>query len=43
MQDYFAGKVSETDALETFRKVALSRYEELLDTPGDEEDEQTEE
>ena len=27
------------DALETFRKVALSRYEELLDTAGDEEEE----
>ena len=40
MQDYFAGKVSEIDALETFRKVALSRYEELLDIAGDEEEEQ---
>lgn len=39
MQDYFDGKVSEIDALETFRKVALSRYEELLDTAGDEEEE----
>ena len=40
MQDYFAGKVSEIDALETFRKVALGRYEELLDSAGDEEEEQ---
>ena len=40
MQDYFAGRVSEIDALETFRKVALSRYEELLDIAGDEEEEQ---
>ena len=37
MQDYFTGKVSEIDALETFRKVALSRYEELEDASGDEE------
>ena len=37
MQDYFDGKVSETDALETFRKVALSRYEELEDVSGDED------
>ena len=40
MQDYFAGRVSEIDALETFRKVVLSRYEELLDIAGDEEEEQ---
>ena len=40
MQDYFDGKVSEIDALETFRKVALSRYEELLDSAGDEKEEQ---
>ena len=40
MQDYFDGKVSEIDALETFRKVALSRYEELMDSVGDEEEEQ---
>ena len=40
MQDYFVGRVSEIDALETFRKVALSRYEELLDIAGDEEEEQ---
>ena len=37
MQDYFDGKVSEIDALETFRKVALSRYEELEDLSGEEE------
>ncbi|MBQ8054752.1 MAG: carbohydrate ABC transporter substrate-binding protein [Lachnospiraceae bacterium] len=42
MQDYFDGKVSETDALETFRKVALSRYEELEDVSGDEEGEEEE-
>ena len=40
MQDYFDGKVSEIDALETFRKVALSRYEGLLDSAGDEKEEQ---
>lgn len=40
MQDYFAGRVSGIDALETFRKVALSRYEELLDIAGDEKEEQ---
>ena len=40
MQDYFAGRVSEIDALETFRKVALSRYEELLDIAGDNEEEE---
>ena len=39
MQDYFAGRVSETDALETFRKVALSRYEELLDSAEEEDEE----
>lgn len=38
MQDYFTGTVSEIDAMETFRKVALSRYEELEDRAGDEED-----
>ena len=38
MQDYFAGRVSEIDALETFRKVALSRYEELQDIAEDEEE-----
>ena len=37
MQDYFDGRVSEIDALETFRKVALSRYEELEDQSGEEE------
>lgn len=38
MQDYFAGRVSEIDALETFRKVALSRYEELQDIAEDDEE-----
>lgn len=42
MQDYFTGKVSEIDALEIFRKTALSRYEELEDRAGDEEDAQEE-
>ena len=41
MKDYFEGRVSEVDALETFRKVALSRYEELEDRSG--EDEETDE
>ena len=40
MQDYFEGRVSETDALETFRKAALSRYEELTESAGDEEEEE---
>lgn len=42
MQDYFEGRTSETDALETFRKAALSRYEELTESPGDEEEEEEE-
>lgn len=42
MQDYFLGRTSQTDALELFRKVALSRYEELMDR-GDEEPEEEEE
>lgn len=40
MQYYFEGRVSETDALETFRKAALSRYEELTESAGDEEEEE---
>lgn len=42
MKDYFQGRTSQTDALELFRKVALSRYEELMDR-GDEEPEEEEE
>ena len=42
MQDYFLGRTSQTDALELFRKVALGRYEELMDR-GDEEMEEEEE
>ena len=38
MEDYFAGRVSQTEALETFRKVALERYEELEESTGEEED-----
>ena len=36
MEDYFAGTVSEIDALEIFRKTALTRYEELSDGDADE-------
>ncbi len=39
MQDYFAGKISLSEATETFRKVALSRYEELQSGEGEEETE----
>ena len=41
MQDYFLGRTSQTDALELFRKVALSKYEELKDR-GEEEIEEEE-
>ena len=40
MQDYFEGRISETDALEIFRKAALSRYEELTESAGDDEEEE---
>ena len=40
MEDYFAGSVSEIDALEIFRKTALSRYEELSDGAADETEEE---
>lgn len=39
MQDYFAGKVSEDDALELFRKTAVTRYEELAEEEEEEEEE----
>lgn len=39
MQDYFDGQVSEIDALEIFRKTALSRYEELESGAEDESEE----
>lgn len=41
MQDYFDGKVSKDDALEIFKKTALSRYEELR--PEEETEEENEE
>ena len=40
MEDYFAGTVSEIDALEIFRKTALTRYEELSDGDADETDDE---
>ena len=42
MEDYFAGTVSEIDALEIFRKTALTRYEELSDGEVDEAESESE-
>ena len=42
MEDYFAGTVSEIDALEIFRKAALTRYEELSDGEADEAESESE-
>ena len=42
MEDYFAGTVSEIDALEIFRKTALTRYEELSDGEADEAESESE-